>query len=255
MPELRIQFKALVSAGIMESWRQGRAQAMKLLVVEDDVMLRTALLRLFGQWGYGAEGAATAGEAMAWLEREMFDLVVLDVGLPDRDGFGLCRQLRSRPGHQPLVMMLTARDGRREKVRGLEGGADDDVVKPFDPEVLRARLRSLLRRAHLPLRQELAWGPLRLAAGQTTLRVDGATVELTRKEALLLELLLRAGGESLSKGELLHGCGDGRREVGDDALRAHMRNLRQKLTLAGCDPNLIETVHGIGYRLHPAAAS
>ncbi len=239
----------------MSGSQQGTPQAMKLLVVEDDGLLRRALLRLFGQWGYGAEGAETAGEALAWLEREVFDLVVLDVGLPDRDGFDLCRQLRRRPGHQPLVLMLTARDGRQEKVRGLEDGADDYVVKPFDPEVLRARLRSLLRRAHLPLRQELAWGPLRLPAGQTTLRVEGATVELTRKEALLLELLLRAGGASLSKGELLHGCGDGRREVGDDALRAHMRNLRQKLTLAGCDPNLIETVYGVGYRLHPAPSS
>jgi two-component system OmpR family response regulator len=150
--------------------------------------------------------------------------------------------------------MLTARDERHETLRGLEEGADDYVVKPFDPELLRARLRSLLRRAHLPLRQELAWGPLHLPIGQTSLLVNGATVELTRKEALLLELLLRARGGSLSKAELLHGCGDGRREVGEDALRAHMRNLRQKLTLAGCDPNLIETVYGVGYRLSPTAA-
>ena len=105
-----------------------------------------------------------------------------------------------------------------------------------------------------PLRQELEWGPLRLQAGQTAPRVNGQALELTRKEALLLELLLRAQGGSLSKAELLHGCGDGRREVGEDALRAHMRNLRQKLTLAGCDPNLIETVYGVCYRLAPAAA-
>jgi two-component system OmpR family response regulator len=228
---------------------------MKLLVVEDDRSLRVSLQRLFGQWGYGTEAAATGGEALGWLEREVFDLVVLDLGLPDGDGVSLCRDLRRRPGHQPLLLMLTARDDRLEKVRGLEEGADDYVVKPFDPELLRARLRSLLRRAHLPLRQELSWGPLQLPAGQTSVLVHGAAVELTRKEALLLELLLRARGGSLSKGELLHGCGDGRREVGEDALRAHMRNLRQKLTLAGCDPNLIETVYGVGYRLHPAPAS
>jgi DNA-binding response OmpR family regulator len=86
-------------------------------------------------------------------------------------------------------------------------------------------------------------------------QIAGGTVDLTPKEALLLEQLLRAAGRSMGKAQLLHGIGDGRREVGEDALRAHMRNLRQKLTAAGCDPNLIETVYGIGYRLNPAASS
>jgi DNA-binding response OmpR family regulator len=224
---------------------------MKLLVVEDDPPLQAALLRLLAQWGYATELASTAGQALDWLEQELFDLVLLDLGLPDRDGLTLCRQLRRLPRHQPLVLMLTARDGRADKVRGFEEGADDYVVKPFDPDLLRARLRALLRRAHRPLQSELAFGPLRLVAGQTCADVNGASLELTRKEALLLEQLLRAGGNSLSKGELLHGIGDGRREVGEDALRAHMRNLRQKLTGAGCHPNLIETVYGVGYRLNP----
>lgn len=227
---------------------------MKLLVVEDDPPLQAALLRLLAQWGYAAEMASTAGEALGWLERELFDLVLLDLGLPDCDGLSLCRQLRRLPMHQPLVLMLTARDERADKVRGFEEGADDYVVKPFDPELLRARLQALLRRAHRPLQHELVFGPLRLVAGQTSARVNGASVELTRKEALLLEQLLRAAGDSLSKGELLHGIGDGRREVGEDALRAHMRNLRQKLTADGCDPNLIETVYGVGYRLNPSAS-
>ncbi|MEB3362487.1 MAG: response regulator transcription factor [Synechococcaceae cyanobacterium] len=228
---------------------------MKLLVVEDDPPLQAALLRLLAQWGYATEQASTAAEALAWLERELFDLVLLDLGLPDRDGFSLCHQLRRTSGHQPLVLMLTARDGRTDKMRGFEEGADDYVVKPFDPELLRVRLRALLRRAHRPLQQELAFGPLRLVAGQTSAAVNGALLELTRKEALLLEQLLRAAGDSLSKGELLHGIGDGRREVGEDALRAHMRNLRQKLTAAGGDPNLIETVYGVGYRLNPTVSS
>ena len=227
---------------------------MKLLVVEDDPPLQAALLRLLAQWGYATEVASSAAEGLAWLERELFDLVLLDLGLPDRDGLSLCRQLRRLPCHQPLVLMLTARDERADKVRGFEEGADDYVVKPFDPELLRVRLQALLRRAHRPLQHELAFGPLRLVAGQTSAAVNGASVELTRKEALLLEQLLRAAGDSLSKGELLHGIGDGRREVGEDALRAHMRNLRQKLMAAGCDPNLIETVYGVGYRLNPSAS-
>lgn len=228
---------------------------MKLLVVEDDPILGAGLLRLLGQWGYAAEVASSGGEALSWLERLHFDLVLLDLGLPDRDGLAVCRSLRRSPGHQPLVLMLTARDARADKVRGFEEGADDYVVKPFDPELLRVRLRALLRRAHRPLQHALEFGPLRLVAGQTCVLVEGAALDLTRKEALLLEQLLRAAGDSLSKGELLHGIGDGRREVGEDALRAHMRNLRQKLTAAGCHPNLIETVYGVGYRLHPTAAT
>jgi DNA-binding response OmpR family regulator len=228
---------------------------MKLLVVEDDPALQQALLRLLGQWGYAAEVAGTAATALGWLEQQRFDLVLLDLGLPDRDGLSLCRQLRQRSGHQPLVLMLTARDDRRDKVLGFEEGADDYVVKPFDPDLLRARLRALLRRAAQPLQRELRFGPLRLIPGQTTVQIAGDAVDLTPKEALLLEQLLRAAGCSLGKAQLLHGIGDGRREVGEDALRAHMRNLRQKLTAAGCDPNLIETVYGIGYRLNPAASS
>ena len=228
---------------------------MKLLVVEDDPSLQAGLLRLLNRWGYGAEAAGGVGEAEGWLERERFDLVLLDLGLPDGDGFSVCRRLRRRLRHQPLVLMLTARDSAPHKVHGLDCGADDYVVKPFDPEVLHARIRALLRRAHRPLQAELSWGPLQLAPGQTTALVAGREVELTRKEALLLEQLLRARGLSCSKSELLHGCGDGRREVGEDTLRAHMRNLRHKLGAAGAPPDLIDTVYGLGYRLNPAAAA
>lgn len=228
---------------------------MKLLVVEDDPTLQQALLRLLGQWGYAAEAAATAGEALAWLEREIFDLVLLDLGLPDADGLALCQRLRRTTLHQPLVLMLTARDSSASKVAGLESGADDYVVKPFEPDVMRARLRALLRRAQRPLQVELSCGPLRLLPGERSVLVQDQPMELTQKEVLLLEQLLRAAGGCCSKRELLHGCGDGRREVGEDSLRTHMRNLRQKLSAAGCAPNLIETVYGLGYRLNPTTAA
>lgn len=228
---------------------------MKVLVVEDDPTLRQALLRLLAQWGYGAEAADTVAEGLAWLERDLFDLVLLDLGLPDADGQTLCRTLRRSGRHQPLVMILTARDSSASKVAGLESGADDYVVKPFEPMVLRAKLQALLRRAHHPLVTTFRCGALCLRSGDTTLMVGGRGLELTRKEALLLERLLRADGGCCSKAELLHACGDGRREVGEDALRAHMRNLRQKLMAAGCAANLIETVYGLGYRVNPTAAA
>jgi len=227
---------------------------MKLLVVDDDAPLQVALLRLLAQWGYATELAATAAEALGWLDRDLFDLVLLDLGLPDRDGISLCRQLRRRSGHQPLVLMLTARDDRNDKVRGFDAGADDYVVKPFDPELLRARLQALLRRAHRPLQSQLCFGPLQLVAGQTTVLVRGQPHELTRKEALLLEALLRAEGLSCSKAQLLEASADGRRDVGEETIKAHMRNLRAKLSAAGAPPDLIETVYGFGYRLNPSHA-
>lgn len=228
---------------------------MKLLIVEDDPSLSSALLRLLGQWGYAAETAANAAEATGWLDRFAFDLVLLDLGLPDRDGLELCRSLRDSRRHQPLVLILTARDDRRSKLDGLEGGADDYVVKPFDPDLLRARIRALLRRATQPLQRSLRWGPLLLEPGQTEVRINQTCLQLTRKEALLLEQLLRAQGASRGKAELLHGLSDGRRETGEDNLRAHVRSLRHKLSAHGCPADLIETVYGFGYRLNPTAAS
>jgi DNA-binding response OmpR family regulator len=228
---------------------------VKVLVVEDDADLRRALLEMLGGWGYALAAAADGPAALAISAREPIDLILLDLGLPQADGFAVCRELRRRSGHQPLVLMLTARDTSADKVRGLETGADDYVVKPFDPPVLRARLQALLRRRDRPLTAELRWGPLTLVPGQTSLRLDGRELELTRKEALLLEALLRAGGHSCSKAQLLDASADGRRDVGEETIKAHMRNLRGKLTAAGAAPDLIETVYGLGYRLNPAVAA
>jgi DNA-binding response OmpR family regulator len=222
---------------------------MKLLVVEDEPTLREALLRLVAQWGYAAQAAVNGREALDWLELERFDLVLLDLGLPDRDGLEVCRSLRRAARHQPLVLMLTGRDRREDKLAGLDGGADDYVVKPFDPDLLRARVRALLRRASLPLTTALRWGSLQLQPGNPVAQLGEQTVELTLKEALILEQLIRAQGGACRKDLLLNACDDGRRVVGDDALRAHMRNLRQKLSAAGGHANLIETVYGLGYRL------
>lgn len=222
-----------------------------MLVVEDDAELRQALLGLLRSWGYALSAAADGPSALAICAAELIDLVLLDLNLPGCDGMEVCRSLRRRPGHQPLVLMLTARDGTDDKVRGLELGADDYVVKPFDPPVLRARLQALLRRRDRPLTTTLRWGALALVPGQTDLQLGERSLELTRKEALLLETLLRAGGQSCSKAQLLDASADGRRDVGEETIKAHIRNLRAKLSAAGAAPDLIETVHGLGYRLNP----
>jgi DNA-binding response OmpR family regulator len=227
---------------------------VKVLVVEDDADLREALLALLAAWGYALASAADGDSALAICAREAIDLVLLDVGLPGCDGLEVCRRLRLRPGHQPLVLMLTARDASLDKVLGLELGADDYVVKPFDPPVLQARLRALLRRRDRPLTNALGWGPLQLVPGQTALQLGPRRLELTRKEALLLEALLRAGGLSCSKAQLLDASADGRRDVGEETIKAHIRNLRAKLSAVGAPPDLIETVYGLGYRLNPSHA-
>lgn len=226
---------------------------MKLLVVEDDAQLRGALIQLLARWGYACEGSGDGRAALALLESATFDLVLLDLGLPGLDGLELCRRLRQRAGHQPLVLMLTARDASGDRVRGLDGGADDYLVKPFEPAVLQAQLRALLRRRGRPLDLDLSWGPLRLIPGQSLLWINGQPLAITRKEALLVELLLRRQGQCCSKQELLSGSSAHCREVGEATIKAHIRNLRSKLTSAGCRADLIETVYGLGYRLNPSA--
>ena len=225
---------------------------MKLLLVEDDPDLRRDLQKLVVQWGYACEAVGDSESARALLKHDPVDLVLLDLGLPDGDGRDLCRSLRQGWGaSQPMVLMLTARDSSTAKVSGFDAGADDYVVKPFDPAVLQARIKALLRRAERQPADSWSWGPLRMTAGESRVLVHGEPVDLTRREALFLELLLRAGGRACSKDQLLAGSSDGRREVGDDTVRTHMRNLRRKLMDAGAPSDLIETVHGIGYRLNP----
>jgi DNA-binding response OmpR family regulator len=228
---------------------------MRLLVVEDEVSLRQALLRLLDRWGYAAEGAGDAPAALSACAGAPYDLVLLDLGLPGGDGMEVCRELRGRSGHQPMILILTARDSSADKVVGLDCGADDYVVKPFDPMVLQARIRALLRRSQRPISQELVWGPVRMHPGEVTVSIDECSLTLTRKEALLIETLLRAQGAACTKAELLSASGGGRREVGEETIKAHMRNLRSKLTLAGAPPDLIETIYGLGYRLHAGAQS
>ena len=225
---------------------------MRLLLVEDDAPLCQALGRLLRQWGYAVELAADGPTALGLCDREAFDLVILDLGLPGCDGLEVCRRLRQGRGPQPLILMLTAWDSSADKVTGLDVGADDYVVKPFDPGVLRARVRALLRRSSRPLTTALSWGSVRLTPGDTRLNLGEQELELTRKEALLLETLLRAAGRSCSKTELLEASAAGSREVGEETIKAHMRNLRAKLAASGAPPDLIETVYGIGYRLNPA---
>jgi len=223
---------------------------MKILVVEDDGVIRSAIRDLISHWGHVSE--AVADGEMAWdlLQTGIYDLVLLDLNLPRLDGISLCQRLRSSSLHQPLVLMLTARDTSSDTVRGLNMGADDYIIKPFDPEVLRARVMALLRRASRPITQSLSWGGLELDQDQRTAQFAGVDLLLTPKEHLLLETLLQAQGRTCSKEHLLRYAWDWAETPGEESLKTHIKNIRCKLTERGAASDFLETVYGVGFRLN-----
>ncbi|MFM7266221.1 MAG: response regulator transcription factor [Cyanobium sp.] len=228
---------------------------MKVLVVEDDPLIQASLRELVEAWGYACDEAGDGEVAWELLQACPYDLVLLDLHLPRLDGLALCRRLRRRGGHQPLVLMLTARDTNRDKVVGLDQGADDYMVKPFDPDLLRARVQALLRRAHRPLTACLHWGRLELDRDGHGARFAGREIPLTGTEHRLLEALLEAAGATCSKERLLQACWNWNDAPGADSLKTHIKNLRVKLAAAGAPPDLLETVYGVGFRLHPHHAA
>ena len=228
---------------------------MKILVVEDDPLILTSLREMVEAWGYACDEAADGRLAWELLRACPYDLVLLDLNLPGIDGLTLCRRLRQAGGHQPLLLMLTARDTNRDKVVGLDQGADDYMVKPFDPDLLRARIQALLRRADRPLTATLRWGPLLLERDGHAARYGGRELALTATEHRLLEALLQAAGATCSKERLLQACWNWSDSPGTDSLKTHVKNLRAKLVAAGAPADLVETVYGVGFRLHPGHAA
>ncbi len=220
---------------------------MRILVIDDDDAVRSAVRRALLLDGYevlvaanGQEGIEQAGS--------MPDAIVLDLGLPDIDGMEVCRRLRAGGDRTP-ILMLTARDAIEDRVDGLEAGADDYLVKPYDVRELRARLKALMRR-HVEGAdgRNLRFGELELDGDAHAARIGGRAVELTRTEFQLLELLMLNPRRVLTS-ELIYdriwGYDFG---MAGNSLRVYIGYLRRKLE-AGGEPRLIQTVHGIGYVL------
>lgn len=223
---------------------------MKILVIEDNTMIRESLCEMLTHWGYVAESAADGQSGWELLRWESYDLVVLDLNLPGLDGMEVCRRLRKKSGPQPLVLMLTARDTVADNVEGLETGADDYLVKPFDPALLKARIHALLRRANRPLHNEWHWGQVSLQSDGATASYGGQELQLTPKEHLILEDLLKAGGRARSKDQLIRAAWSGLDSPGDESVKTHIKNLRAKLSGAGAPSDLVETVYGVGFRMN-----
>ncbi len=216
----------------------------RLLIVEDDAAVRRMLERSLGAEGFEVAGAADGGTALALAERTAPDLVVLDVSMPGLSGFEVCRRLRAK-GLTGGVLMLTARDSVADRVRGLESGADDYVVKPFAIAEVVARLRALTRRGS-DRSERLAHGEIVLDTATATVAVGGgAAVQLTAREAQLLELLLRDPRAVLSREAAIEAIWGGAGT--DNLVDRYVARLRHKLG----DPETIRTVRGVGFILAP----
>jgi two-component system response regulator MprA len=215
-----------------------------ILIVEDDPPVRRMLERGLVAEGFDVRSAPDGGRALAMVEESAPDLVVLDIAMPGLDGFGVCRRLRER-GMTGGVLMLTARDAIEERVRGLEAGADDYVVKPFALEEVVARLRALLRRGR-DLSTRVSFGEITLdTATNEVLGAGGETIELTVREAQLLELLMRNPRTVVSRETAIERIWGGAAE--ENVVDRYVARLRQKLE----DPLMIRTVWGVGFILEP----
>jgi len=215
---------------------------MRLLIVEDDAVLRSGLTVGLGLHGFTAEAVETCADALAALATTQFDAVVLDLMLPDGSGFDVLRELRGRNDVTP-VLLLTARDTVRDRIHGLDSGADDYLGKPFDLDELAARLRALRRRSLGRAKATIDWQGLVLDPERRTVEAEGEPLNLSRREFALLLALVERPGVVHSKPELEDILYGWQEEVESNAVEVHIHNLRAKI---GRDR--IETVRGLGYR-------
>ena len=216
---------------------------MRILLAEDDPMIGDSLCKGLRGEGFTVDWVQDGRSAERALETTEYALVLLDLGLPRKDGLAVLRDWRQR-GLTVPVLILTARDAVPDRVKGLDSGADDYLVKPFDLTELLARMRALLRRQAGRAQEIIAIGALRLDPAAHAVEFRGRPVSLSAREFALLHALMERPGAVLSREQLedrLYGWGE---EVESNAVEVHIHNLRRKL-----DPGVIRTVRGVGYRL------
>jgi two-component system, OmpR family, response regulator len=222
---------------------------VRLLVIEDDKDLNRQLVGALEAAGYAVDSATDGEEGHFLGDTEPYDAVVLDIGLPKLDGFSVLTAWRKAERTMP-VLILTARDGWSETVKGFDAGADDYVAKPFHLEEVLARLRALLRRAAGHATSELTCGPVSLDTRSGRVMVSGAPVKLTSHEYRLLAYLMHHSGRVVSRGEIVEHLYDQDFDRDSNTIEVFIGRLRKKL---GVD--VLQTVRGLGYVMEPGAAS
>jgi two-component system, OmpR family, response regulator len=221
---------------------------MRLLLVEDDAKLARGLARGLRREGYTVDVAHTGDDALEHAFERSYDAVLLDIMLPGMDGFSVCRELRRGEQWQP-VLMLTARGDVSDRIRGLDAGADDYLVKPFDFGELLARLRALFRRGSSDQPDVLTIGDLRIDPETRVVARGDREIELTAREMAVLEILARNAGQVVSRTQLLEQVWDEEYDGSQNVVDVYVGYVRKKLELSDDDRRLIRTVRGVGFLL------
>lgn len=224
---------------------------MRLLLVEDDVMVASGIKLGLCDAGYTVDWVGSGERAEQALDRESFDLAIVDIGLPGIDGLELTRRLRERGLAMP-VLILTARDALHDRVQGLDLGADDYMVKPFELPELLARLRALLRRSQAATSAVLSFGPLEMDTAHRRVTLAGQVMDIGPREWTVLEYLLMQAPKPAAKDKLLAALTGWDKEITPNAIEVYVSRLRGKLEPAGI---LLRAIRGFGYRLELAGAT
>jgi two-component system response regulator QseB len=216
---------------------------MRILVVEDDPMIGRAVVTGLNDNGYAVDWVRDGVQAELALANGVYDVALLDLALPRRDGLELLKALRRTKNELP-ILVITARDSVPDRIAGLDSGADDYLVKPFDLDELLARTRAVIRRREGRARSEMTYGALGLDPIKRRVHFQGTEVELSAREFAVLEALMKEPGAVVSRERLedaVYGWGE---EVGSNSIEVHLHHLRRKLR-----PELIRNVRGVGYRI------
>ena len=221
---------------------------MRILLVEDDIRLAETLAEALSDQLYVVDIAADGEVAWDCTKAINYDLLLLDVMLPEIDGITLCHRVRSH-GHQMPILMIKACDTISNKINGLDAGADDYIIKPVDLGELFARIRALLRRGNTNSTPILKWGDLQLNPSTYEVSYKNNFLHLTPKEYSLLELLLRNGRRVISRSVIIENLWTSETSPDEHTIKVHLRSVRQKLKAVGAPEDFIETMHGLGYRL------
>ncbi|MHC5769434.1 MAG: response regulator [Nostoc sp.] len=222
---------------------------MRILLIEDEEILASVLLKSLTKQHYVVDVVQDGQMGWEYTQSTNYDLLLIDVGLPKLDGITLCQRLRSNGCFTPILLM-TAKDGSRERIQGLDAGADDYLIKPLDLEELQARIRALIRRGDRPCTPILEVGSLRLDPSSCEVTYNNKLLELTAKEYSLLELFLRNPSRVFSRGDIIEHLWTFDDPPQEETVKSHIKYLRQKLKAVGA-VDWIENVYGLGYRLNP----
>jgi two-component system, OmpR family, response regulator len=216
---------------------------MKLLVAEDDSILRDGMVRALAQSGYDVVGTDNGSETDRQLAEQEYDLLILDLGLPGMDGLEVLRRLRVHNRSLP-VLIITARDSINDRVAGLDLGADDYLTKPFDLAEFEARVRALGRRSQGSHSNQISIGELRLDLFGKRVYLSNKVLELSAREFEVLEVLMLGAGRVISKDQLADKLGSGDDELGSNAIEVYVHRLRKKLEQSNIS---VKTIRGLGY--------